>query len=126
MNLQNWINQADRHWKAHQPQRYKSLKKQGSLQLALKQAAQQTLVEVDQLERNGLSPHEAWEMVREKYLFPSVESQSQPQTPPGANLSSELTLATQDVAERSSLQNVVSDPMQGAARPQKTEAAPTE
>lgn len=74
MNLDNWTRQAKAHWKEHQPSRYKTLKQQGTLDLAARQAAEQTLEEVSALEEAGYQPDEAFQMVRERYLFPPEES----------------------------------------------------
>lgn len=41
----------------------------GDFAAKLEEAAEQTYLELDQLELEGMTPHEAWEMVREKYLF---------------------------------------------------------
>lgn len=73
MNLQNWINQARDHWKEFQPTKFKDLQKSGMLERALKQAAEQTLLELHDLETSGMDPQGAWEMVRELYLFPPEE-----------------------------------------------------
>jgi len=71
MNLQNWINQARSHWQENRPKLHQSLKKQGTLEPMLKQAAERTYQEVSQLEDAGYQPDEAFQMVREKYLvFP--------------------------------------------------------
>ncbi|MCY1311335.1 hypothetical protein D9M70_616230 [compost metagenome] len=73
MNLQNWVREARQHWKEFQPSRYKELKKAGQLEQALQQAAQQTYLELSQLEASGYNQHESWEQVRELYLFPLEE-----------------------------------------------------
>ncbi|RMX06835.1 hypothetical protein D8I35_10105 [Corticibacter populi] len=73
MNLQHWISQARDHWKEFQPTRYKQLQESGRLGQALKDAAEQTHREMTQLEEAGFANHEAWEMVRELYLFPPEE-----------------------------------------------------
>jgi hypothetical protein len=39
---QNWISQANAHWKEHQPKRYASLMKAGTLGQALTHAADET------------------------------------------------------------------------------------
>ena len=69
MNLNNWIRQAKEHWKEFQPTRYNELEKAGTLEQALQQAAEQTHLEMSELEESGFQSHEAWEMVRERYLF---------------------------------------------------------
>ena len=76
MNLQNWINQARSHWKENRPKLYQSLKKQGALEPMLKQAAEQTYQQVSQLEEAGYQPDEAFQMARERYLFPPGEPEN--------------------------------------------------
>lgn len=72
--LQNWVNQARLHWQEHLPSLYAQLQKSGKLETALQQAAQQTAREMDDLEQQGMTEHEAWEMTRESYLFPPEEA----------------------------------------------------
>lgn len=74
MNLQNWISQAREHWKEYLPEKYHSLKEAGTLNRALKEAAEATHREMTALESRGFRNHEAWEMVREKYLFLPAET----------------------------------------------------
>ncbi|MCG8004246.1 MAG: hypothetical protein JAY88_12405 [Candidatus Thiodiazotropha lotti] len=80
MNLNDWISKAKEHWKEFQPTRYQELKESGQLEQALQQAAEQTHLEMSELEEAGYQNHEAWEMVRERYLFlpeePGLEDQS--------------------------------------------------
>ncbi len=71
---QSWIEQARAHWKEFQPTRYRELKQANRLEAALKYAADQTHREMSQLENSGLTNQEAWEMVREQYLFPPEET----------------------------------------------------
>jgi len=73
MNLENCITQARRHWKEFQPTRYEALLKAGILESELKDAAERTHYEMSMFERNGFTTHEAWERVREEYLFPPPE-----------------------------------------------------
>ena len=73
MNLQNWIEMGRQHWKEHLPTRYQALKQAGTLEQALKDAAEQTYREVSALEESGFSPDEAWQMSRESYLLPPAE-----------------------------------------------------
>ena len=75
--LQNWVSQAKAHWKECQPTLYSQLEKSGKLDAALQQAVQQTAVEMDDLEQQGLTEHEAWEMTRQSYLFPPEEQSEQ-------------------------------------------------
>lgn len=74
MNLQNWISQARAHWEEFLPEKFASLQEAGTLQRALKEAAEQTHREMTALEEQGFRNHEAWEMVREKYLFLPAET----------------------------------------------------
>ncbi|EKB73879.1 TPA: hypothetical protein RGL32_000680 [Klebsiella pneumoniae] len=71
--LQNWINEAREHWAEFQPTKFAEMKKAGTLEDALQNAAMRTAEEMDQLENAGFYEHEAWEMTREKYLFPPEE-----------------------------------------------------
>ena len=73
MNLQNWISQASAHWKEFTPKRYRALKQAGRLPSALKEAAERTHLEMNDLTAQGYDEHQAWEMTREKYLFPPQE-----------------------------------------------------
>ena len=73
MNLESWKSQAMRHWKEFQPTRYRELVRSGKLQAALDEAAQQTYLEMNALTEQVFQEHEAWEMVRETYLFPPEE-----------------------------------------------------
>ena len=68
-----WTSQARAHWREFQPKRYTALRKAGMLETSLKYAAEQTYLEVSQLERSGFQPDEAFQMVREEYLFPPAE-----------------------------------------------------
>ena len=73
MELDRWMSEAREHWRKFQPRRYASLKEAGLLESSLKYAAEQTYLEVSQLERSGFQPDEAFQMVREEYLFPPAE-----------------------------------------------------
>lgn len=75
--LQNWVSQAKAHWKEYQPTLYGQLEKSGKLNAALQMAAQQTAEEMNELEQSGMTEHEAWEMTRERYLFPPEEANLQ-------------------------------------------------
>ena len=74
MNLEAWMSQARAHWKEFQPTRFKELVKTGKLRAALKDAAERTYQEMTELEQAGFQNNEAWEMVRERYLFPPEEA----------------------------------------------------
>ena len=69
-NFHNWIRMAREHWKEHQRKLYHQLKASGTLEAALKDAAERTYRELTELEEAGYDPQGAWEMVRERYLFP--------------------------------------------------------
>ena len=77
MNLQNWVNQAREHWKEFQPKRYSALVKSRKLQAALQDAAERTYRELTELEDQGLDHQDAWEIVRERYLFVPKEGENQ-------------------------------------------------
>lgn len=72
-NLQNWMNQAKEHWKEFQPTKFKALQAAGTLDEALQSAADQTSKEMGDLRASGFNHQEAWEIVRESYLFPPQE-----------------------------------------------------
>ena len=73
LNQANWIAQANEHWKEHQPSRYKALMQSGKLGTALKEAAEATRSDLQNLREQGIDPLAAWEIVRERYLFPAEE-----------------------------------------------------
>lgn len=73
MNLQNWMSQAKAHWQEFQPTRFRELKKSGMLGQALQEAADRTYQEMNALTEAGFTELEAWEMVRQEYLFPPKE-----------------------------------------------------
>jgi hypothetical protein len=94
-----WISQARDHWKEHQPTRFRELKKVGKLGQALKEAAELTHREMSQLEAQGFKNHEAWEMVREKYLFPPQESGVEQDEPnPWAELRRDVNRLQNEIA----------------------------
>jgi len=62
--------QVRRHWKEFQPKRYARLEAAGTLTAEIAKAKAKTRKDMDQLmESAGLSWDEAWEMVRQRYLF---------------------------------------------------------
>ena len=93
MNLQNWIDQARSHWKEFQPTRFAELKQAGTLEASLKDAAEQTYQQTSQLEKAGFQPDEAFQMVREDYLFPPAERSSPSSSAP--SLSAQMRKAAQ-------------------------------
>ena len=84
MDLKNWTSLARESWKEHNPALYKELNQSGKLGTALKDAAERTYLEVNELEQAGHSPQDAWEMTREKYLLlpaePTQDEESQEPT----------------------------------------------
>lgn len=81
MQHANWIAQAKDHWKEHQPARYRELLRSGQLAQALTQAAEQTQKEMETLMGQGFKYAEAWEAVRELYLFPAEEAGASEEAP---------------------------------------------
>lgn len=79
-----WIAQARQHWKEHQPQMYARLLAAGTLQAALERAAEQTLEQMQTLQAQGFPHQEAWEQVRELYLFPPEEESDEKEELPAA------------------------------------------
>lgn len=73
---------AEKHWRELRPKMVADLEAKGLLQKMLLTAEDQTETELDQLRRRlmrqGLTPlqahHQAWEMVRERYIFLPPES----------------------------------------------------
>jgi hypothetical protein len=73
LTLSNWREQARAHWKQFRPSLYRDLERSGKLEAALTDAAVRTQREMAQLTKSGFYTHEAWEIVRESYLFPPEE-----------------------------------------------------
>lgn len=85
MQHANWIAQAEAHWKEHQPTRYKRLMQAGTLGSALKEAAEATAADLEAL-KGQVDPMAAWEMVRERHLFPPEEPGASPEESPSQGL----------------------------------------
>lgn len=62
--------QADDHWERFRPKIYRALKKAGTLDAALSQAAETAVLILHQSERAGLSPDQARELAMPKILVP--------------------------------------------------------
>lgn len=68
---------AETHWREHRPRMVRELARQGQLRTALLEAQERTAGEMEALmrdfRRQGLNPeqahNQAWELVREKYIF---------------------------------------------------------
>lgn len=110
MDLKNWISQAREHWKEHNPTYFRELNKAGKLGTALKEAAERTHQEMSDLEAQGYSNQEAWEMTREKYLL--LPEEAQKDEPPSR--------AAQAFRETNDLQNKILQ-----AQNEEPEASPT-
>ena len=67
--LGGWMLEAPDHWKEFRPKMYQELAKAGKLPSALKVAAERTAHEMQVLLEAGFQHHQAWEAVRETYLF---------------------------------------------------------
>lgn len=91
MNLQNWKDLARQHWREFLPKRYAALQEAGILEKSLDEAANQTFLEVSQLEQSGFQPDEAWQMVRENHLL--LPPEDQPQSPTAPSMSHEMMKA---------------------------------
>jgi hypothetical protein len=89
MDLKNWISQARASWQENNPTLYKELNRAGKLSVALKDAAERTHQEMSELEANGYSNQEAWEMTREKYLLLPAEQEPDEVTSKGPSLFNE-------------------------------------
>jgi hypothetical protein len=77
-----WKEQARAHWKAFRPALYRDLKKAGKLEAALDDAVQRTSREMAALQAMGYKDYEAWEVVRESYLFMPEEGRKPAQDSP--------------------------------------------
>ena len=68
---------AERHWRTWLPRLVAELDRTGRLQATLREAAERTAMDLEELRRHfiqqGLTPAQAgqraWEIVRERYLF---------------------------------------------------------
>lgn len=85
MQHAQWIALANEHWKERQPTRYKRLTQAGTLGQSLKEAAAQTAADLEAL-KGQVDPLAAWEMVRERYLFPPEEPGASPEESPSQGL----------------------------------------
>lgn len=74
--LNPWAQQAKKHWKEFRPKMYRELQRSGQLNQALRQAAENTVEDLINCIHRGMKYDQAWELVRERYLFlPSEEDQ---------------------------------------------------
>lgn len=86
MQHAQWIAQAKEHWQEHQPKRFKGLVLAGKLGQSLTEAAAATANDLQTLRGQGIDPQAAWEMVRERYLFPPEEPGASPEESPSQGL----------------------------------------
>jgi hypothetical protein len=64
-----WKEQARAHWKQFRPALFRDLQKAGMLEATLDDAVERTAREMTELQAMGYKDYEAWEIVRESYLF---------------------------------------------------------
>lgn len=79
--MRHWVEQARRHWKEFQPEKYARLMAAGTLNQELEAAAEATQEQMATLLAQGFNQQEAWEQVREQFLFPPEESESESPAP---------------------------------------------
>ncbi len=99
MNLNHWISEAREHWKEHRPTYFKDLRRTGQLRAALRSAAEATYREMSELEEAGYSNQEAWEMVREQYLFPPGEPEQEEIASKGVGLFTEINALHSEILQ---------------------------
>ena len=92
MQHANWIAQAKQHLQEHQPTLYRTLRERGTLESHLQTAAERTSDEIAGLVAQGFDREQAWEMAREKYLFPPEESGASPSPPKSPAYSTALSV----------------------------------
>ncbi len=63
------VHQTLRHWKDYLPNKYQELLESGELEDEALLAYEKTMEEWADLTDQGMDYHQAWEMIREKYLF---------------------------------------------------------
>ena len=69
-----WGLQAKEHWKEHRPKMYRQLEESGRLEDALYAAQELTVAAMADLIERGVNWYQAWELIREEWLFlPSEE-----------------------------------------------------
>ena len=97
--LERWIGQAGHHWEEHLPTLYREHLADGTLPQALRRAAELTATEMDSLLEAGFDPDQAWEMVRNEYLFLPPE----PEPPVRSRNLSRAHRMTKDLQEQADL-----------------------
>ena len=82
MSFAQWKVDAKEYWRKFRPQYYASLEKSGQVEEAVNQAAEWTEEALEKLLQRGLKYHEAWEMLREEWLFPPGDEDESPPADP--------------------------------------------
>lgn len=65
-----WYFQAKEHWRKYRPKMYRELQRQGKLDEFLRKAVEATLNDMGWMLDHGSTWLEAWDVVRQRYLFP--------------------------------------------------------
>jgi len=106
-NLDSWAQQAIQHWKEFRPSLYRELKSTGKLDEAAQNASDQTEQDIEDLVlKHGMPYQDAWEAVRERYLFlPSEEDvpnlgESPDSSPDPSNLASTIASRAKNKSAR--------------------------
>lgn len=90
--------EAKEHWREHLPKMFQKLQSEGMLEKALLFAQERTMQEMSALESLGMTPDEAWEATREKYLILREEPDLE-DLPPSNPLYEALMEAESDLRE---------------------------
>lgn len=69
MQHASWIEQARQHWREYRPKTFRKLQASGQLETRLREAAEATSLQMQELMAQGFQHHEAWEATREQFLF---------------------------------------------------------
>jgi len=80
--MADWKEQARAHWKEFRPKLFRALQREGALEAALYDAVERTRREMAELQAMGYQDFEAWEIVRESYLFLPEEGKKPAQDSP--------------------------------------------
>lgn len=77
LKLDRWAKEAAEHWYEHRPRMYKGLLEKGLLVKSLEEASERTGEAYAELVSKNVNPLEAWQQVREMWLFlPSEEDET--------------------------------------------------
>ena len=64
-----------KHWREFRPKMYRGLKRSGKLDEIILHEEERALNMLEKLEKQGLNPDQAWEIVREEIFLPSEDDQ---------------------------------------------------